>query len=235
MATYNGEKYIREQLDSIICQLTNEDELIISDDGSTDRTLEIVEQYNDPRLKLVFNPGGRNFTNNFENAIKNSSGDYIFLSDQDDIWLPNKVKVLSEYLLQYKAVFSNGIFVDEHLNVINDSFFKMIDAGRGIIKNIIRGRYYGFGLAFRKELLKYAFPFPTIRGDLVHDSIIGSIADMLDSIIFIDEPFTLYRRHQNTVSGFGIRKRRNILIIIRGRLFQIFALINLYIRIARRK
>lgn len=105
MATYNGGKYIREQMDSILAQEFKENpdaemEVIVSDDGSTDDTLRIVEAYCDPRIRIVhhtehhlyhwFN-ASRAVTANFENAIRHAKGDYIFLSDQDDVWYPWKV------------------------------------------------------------------------------------------------------------------------------------------------
>lgn len=90
MATYNGEEYIKEQLESILCQLGEMDEIIISDDGSTDNTLNIIESYNDSRIKIHINTGKHGFVYNFENALQKAKGEYIFLSDQDDIWLPEK-------------------------------------------------------------------------------------------------------------------------------------------------
>ncbi len=93
MATYNGEKYIKEQLESILLQLENQDEVIVSDDGSTDHTLKIIESLNDQRIKILKGP--RNgVKQNFAHALSFCKGKYIFLSDQDDIWLENKVKHL---------------------------------------------------------------------------------------------------------------------------------------------
>ena len=101
MATYNGGKYIKEQIDSILLQLKEEDELVISDDGSIDDTVQIIKSYSDPRIRLFFHlkPSDQNewskpalISSNFENALRRAKGDFIFLSDQDDIWLPNKVE-----------------------------------------------------------------------------------------------------------------------------------------------
>ena len=90
MATYNGAQFIKEQIDSILCQLSTEDELIISDDGSTDETLSIINSYKDNRIKVFQHKAaeGSAFikaTRNFENAMSHAVGDYIFLSDQDDM------------------------------------------------------------------------------------------------------------------------------------------------------
>ena len=86
MATYNGEKYIKEQIDSILSEIKENDEIVISDDNSTDCTVEIIKSYNDDRIKL-YHSNARNFKKNFENARNKAKGDIIFLSDQDDVWI----------------------------------------------------------------------------------------------------------------------------------------------------
>ena len=121
IATHNGEQYIKEQLDSILCQLLSEDEVVISDDGSTDSTLEIIKGYNDPRIK-IFNfkqPSKTSHTHiyasrNFENALKHAKGEYIFLSDQDDIWMPSKVAVCLGALKQNDMIVHNMEIVNDY-------------------------------------------------------------------------------------------------------------------------
>lgn len=102
MATYNGEKYLEQQIDSILMQLGSDDELIISDDHSSDRTVAIIEKYinNDHRVKLFMNEES-GVTSNFENAIKRTQNEIIFLSDQDDVWKPEKVSTVKGY---YKKI-----------------------------------------------------------------------------------------------------------------------------------
>ena len=99
MVSYNGEKYIRQQLDSILTQLIPQDEIIISDDGSTDRTKEIIEEYQkrDSRIRLIEGPG-RGVKKNVEHVLKQCRGEIIFLADQDDIWKPEKVKKVLEVM-----------------------------------------------------------------------------------------------------------------------------------------
>ena len=97
MATHNGGKYIKEQIDSILVQISNEDELIISDDSSTDDTVEIIKKIKDKRIKLFENNKFFSPNLNFENALLHSKGDIIFLSDQDDIWKKDKVKIMGNY------------------------------------------------------------------------------------------------------------------------------------------
>ena len=124
MATYNGEKYIKEQLESILRQLNVNDEVVISDDGSTDNTIKIVNDFKDSRIKIICGPK-KGIIKNFENAIKNCTGKYIFLSDQDDIWLDNKVnEVLNCFKSDITCVLHDAKIVDTNLNAIDDSFFK---------------------------------------------------------------------------------------------------------------
>ena len=92
IATYNGEKYIREQLDSILVQLGPDDEIVVCDDRSSDRTLELIEGYRDSRIHVHRNEKNLGHVRNFEKAISLSRGDYLFLSDQDDVWLPGRVQ-----------------------------------------------------------------------------------------------------------------------------------------------
>ena len=107
LASYNGQLFIEQQIKSILAQLSEYDELIVSDDCSTDKTLEIVETLNDKRIKIFSGIRYGSPIRNFENALKHATGDVIFLSDQDDVWLPNKVKIMTSYFHQYDVVVSN--------------------------------------------------------------------------------------------------------------------------------
>src|SRR5665647_351760 len=98
LTTYNGEKYILEQIQSILCQIGYDDEVIISDDGSTDHTLKILNKQEDHRIIIHHNSNSKGIISNIENALTHAKGDIIFLADQDDVWLPNKVKICSEVL-----------------------------------------------------------------------------------------------------------------------------------------
>ena len=98
VATYNGEKFIREQIESILCQLSSDDEIIVSDDGSTDGTIVIINCIGDKRIRIIEGPRKHSPTFNFENALKEAKGDYIFLADQDDVWKTNKVEVCMKWL-----------------------------------------------------------------------------------------------------------------------------------------
>ena len=172
MATYNGEKYIYEQIRTILDNLKENDELVISDDSSTDKTIEIIKGFNDKRIKLILGPK-KGIKQNFANAIQNTTGNYIFLSDQDDIWEKNKVdKVIKCFennnflLIQHDA-----LIIDENGNIIFDSFAKHRKVKIGIIKNIIKNSYHGCCIAFKKELKDKVLPIP--NNIYLHDQWIG--------------------------------------------------------------
>ena len=160
MASYNGEKYIAEQIESILKQIKETDELIISDDGSTDRTLDIVEEFHDSRIKVLHHNKG-NYTKNFENALTHASGDIIFLCDQDDIWKPDKVKTTLQYFRNTGADFlvSAATLVDGDMNVILESSFEGGRTRTGFWYNLAATSYIGACMAFKKKILNQ----PTIK------------------------------------------------------------------------
>lgn len=219
VATYNGEKFIKEQLQSILSQLSENDEVIVSDDGSTDSTCQIVENMNDKRITLL-HTCVHDCRFNFQNALMHAKGDIIFLSDQDDVWLENKVKICVEELKTYDLVATNSMETDEHLNVINPDFFKNYNSGPGIIKNALVSTYYGSCMAFRATLLKYALPFPKTK-EIGHDQWLGLVAEMTGRVKFVKTPYLLYRRHENTEtnsnSNLLTRSKRSLWAKIRSR------------------
>ena len=207
MATYNGEKYVKEQLDSILTQLQPTDEIIISDDGSSDGTLMIIESFNDSRIKLINNNFRKGITGNFENALNHVTGEHIFLSDQDDVWLPNKIALNIEALKYNDLVVSNCNVVDENKNVITYSYFKLANSGKGFLKNFYRSSYLGCCLAFNRKVLEKVLPIPSSL-PLFHDWWIGFIADTNYRVEFIETPCMLYRRHDSNVSPTTSKSKR---------------------------
>ena len=139
LATYNGEKFLKEQLDSILNQLESDDELIISDDGSKDKTLEIIRAYKDQRIRIFRNMNKHGVVFNFENAIQKSSGNIILLCDQDDVWFPNKVKVLTKELEEFDFVVHNALLVDENGKSLNQDFFSFRKNSYGYWANLWNG------------------------------------------------------------------------------------------------
>lgn len=214
MASYNGAEFIIDQVSSILNQLSDNDELIISDDGSTDGTLELISSFNDNRI-VVLNHHKSDIrivyphylvSSNFENALSYAKGDIIFLSDQDDIWLAGKVKVCIQNLKEYSLVMTNCSIVDTNNNIVSNSFFDSIIIPRGVFKNVIFPKYHGCCMAFRREILDLALPFP--KKLILHDSWIGILAETFGSVKFIENNLVLYRRHLNN-SSFAEGKSNN--------------------------
>ena len=199
LAAYNGEKYISQQIDSILSQLSLDDELVISLDPSTDQTLNIIQSYNDPRIKVIKGPG-KGLIKNFENAIVHTSKEIIFLSDQDDVWKENKIEtVLKAFDDNTLLVVHDAIVVDESLKEIHSSFFSICHSKTGIVKNIIKNSYIGCCMAFRKELIEQIIPFP--KSLPMHDQYIGLMAEKKGKSKFINEKLIYYRRHDTNASN----------------------------------
>ena len=198
IATYNGEKYLKEQFDSILSQLSDEDEIIISDDSSTDKTLAIIDSYHDKRIRVFPNQKFHSPIFNFENALKHARGDYIFLSDQDDVWECDKVKIILPYLSRYSLVVSNCSIMDKDGILIREAYFNDNMQKGGVLRNIVHNNYLGCCMAFRKEVLRVALPFPAKIA--MHDIWLGLCASAFFSTIFIPDKLIRYRRHGNNAS-----------------------------------
>lgn len=205
IATHNGEKYIEEQIDSILRQLSTDDEIIISDDGSNDKTIDILLGMRDSRIHIFSFQQPTTTTHvhkyvcrNFENALKHARGEFVFLSDQDDYWMPNKVEICKRALFDHTLVvhqadLCNGSLQSKGLLMYNDQF---------VFKNYLsikRGKYYGCTLAFRRELLNKILPFP--NNLVIHDQWIGCIAELSGSVYYEREPLIRYRLHDDNTSG----------------------------------
>ncbi len=207
MATRNGGRFIQQQLSSILKQLAPDDEVIISDDSSTDETIDMIVSCADARITLL--PGNTFYSPvfNIENALKHATGDIIVLSDQDDIWLDNKVATIRNYFdngpASLRLVSLDGMAVDEHGNVIVESLFQKLSAGPGLFKNIFNNTYMGCCLAFSRELLDIALPFP--RKIPMHDMWLGLLAELYGEVTFIPEKTIQYRKHDASVTDFRIK------------------------------
>lgn len=217
IASYNGAKFLREQLESIILQIGIDDEIVISDDCSTDLTRSVIQKYNDKRFKLLDGPCLHSPVANFENALKFATGDIIFLCDQDDVWELDKVKIICDYLNNYDLVVSDCTVVDENLNVILKSFYSKFPPHLGFWKNLAKNHYLGCCMAFRRELLVKALPFP--KNIAMHDIWIGLCAEAFFKPIFISNKLIKYRRHGANVSNTTEKSHMNILLRISYRLY----------------
>ena len=219
MAAYNGEKYIREQLDSILCQLGAEDEVIISDDGSSDGTLAAVESLHDPRIRIVSNPGPHGYTKNFENALKQSRGDVILISDQDDVWVKDKVKIVLEALEGYDLVIHDAVVTDENLQVTYPSHFARMGIRPGFLRDFIRMRYSGACMAMTRSFLETALPFPENAELCPYDNWLAFLAEYRGTAHVIFRQLILYRRHGDNALTAGEYSTRPLSVRIRSRLY----------------
>ena len=216
MATYNGENYIRQQLDSILPQISETDEIIISDNESSDKTVSIIESYKDPRIKLYTYKCNReelttklkkdkNITNNFENALSKCKGDYIFLSDQDDIWKNNKVSVQLPLLEKYDLVMSNATLIDGNGNITREKLYDKNPLRKGLFSFRARGCLF----AVSRKLLEKCLPIP--KTVFSHDLWLAILAEYRHSAYFIDEPLVLHRRGIGNASTDITEKSKNSL------------------------
>lgn len=224
IATYNGEKYIKKQLDSILPQLGTEDEIIISDDSSTDNTLDILYSYVDSRIKIYSNQHFHSPIFNFEYTLIHAKGDYIFLSDQDDVWESNKVQVMLNALKRAALVVSDCTVVDKNMKVIKKTFFRDKIRKKGVINNIISNNYLGCCMAFRREVLCKALPFP--KSIAMHDIWLGLCASAFYSVEFIPDKLIKYRRHGENASPTGEKSNLKILYRIIYRIQFVVALVE---------
>ncbi|WP_262148657.1 glycosyltransferase family 2 protein [Chryseobacterium foetidum] len=213
IATYNGEKYISEQLDSILSQLSENDEVVISDDASTDNTVNIIKSYRDSRLKVFRNINKPGVVGNFDNAISNANGDICFLADQDDIWKSNKVKRILDFFSdnpEYTCVFSNAELIDENNVKIVDHFFKSVPK-TNFFRMVLKNEFLGCTMAFRNTIKLTPF-----SDDLpMHDWYIGLKHIQNGKVGFINENLISYRRHgANVTTG----KRSDLLQVFKWRI-----------------
>lgn len=218
MATYNGEKYIEEQLDSIINQTYENWELLIRDDGSNDKTIEILEKYTEiypDKIILIrdnFNNLGACY--NFLRLLELSSAQYIMFSDQDDIWLKNKIKLTFDEMLRTEyiyhdlpiAIHTDLRVIDSDKNTIYNSYYKSIKLNpkkqTQLGHVLIRSSLTGCTSMINKKLASIIIPYP--KGILMHDLWICFISNIFGKSIFIDKQTILYRIHNSNTVGMNL-------------------------------
>ena len=227
VATYNGEKFIKEQIESILCQLSSDDEIIVSDDGSTDGTIVIINCIGDKRIRIIEGPRKHSPTFNFENALKEAKGNYIFLADQDDVWKTNKVEVCMKWLQKYDCVVSDAEVTDSNLNPLYPSLYAIMQVRQGHIYNTVwKNGYTGCCMSFRRNILEASLPFP--KDIPMHDIWIGNVAAYKYNVKFIPDKLILFRRHKETISCNGKGSKYSIWQQMKFRWSIIKNIANLY-------
>ena len=235
MGTYNGENYIKKQLDSILNQSLMVDEIIICDDGSKDNTIEIIKKYiktSPVSIKLFQNQKNLGVVNNFKKVFSKCSGDIIFLCDQDDIWVKNKVEfIVNEFNKNKKInmIGTNALLIDQDDNSMNNNLWDFV--GYKWEKDNYKTNYRiqlkkailtGATAAARGEFVK---KFMTTSKYVIHDYWLAQCASITDSLLMIDENLTLYRQHSNNVVGV---KKRNILKYYFEKILKVKSKYNFY-------
>jgi glycosyltransferase involved in cell wall biosynthesis len=202
LATYNGELYLQEQLDSYLHQSRLPDEVVISDDASTDATLEIIKKFAETapfEVRWTQNKSNVGFTQNFNRALEQTTGDVVFLSDQDDIWFPEKIEYMIELAQENPSTLlfmNDALVVDSNLNSRNITILGFLTSTGFTDKNFVNGCC----IMVRRQLLEITLPIPL--NILAHDMWLVSISDGLGYKKFSRLVLQMYRRHNKNLSPF---------------------------------
>lgn len=203
MATFNGARFIREQLDSFAAQTRLPDELVVTDDGSTDDTLKIVENFARTApfgVEVHRNPQRLGFPGNFEKAAGLCCGEIVFLSDQDDVWFPRKIEtVLATFAAhpRVQAIVNDVLLADEQLKTFGQTQRGNLQKTTNADKSFVQGS----SSAHRKEWQQLAFPLPQ---GITHDRWLNGLAIELGVLLQLGEVLQLYRRHAGTTTEWFV-------------------------------
>ena len=222
MATYNGAKYLREQIDSILTQTIQDFELVICDDCSTDETPKILHKYaqQDDRIRIYLNECNLGFKKNFENVIRKCKGEYIALSDQDDIWAPYHLETLLSIIGDKMLACGNTELIDGEGRKIGMTLKEMEafdhipenDISRAYSVFFFRNPLQGASMLMKKEFFKVALPIAD--GVLYHDTWFSLVSCFHGGGVYTDKVIGYYRMHGNNVTGNRIRRKSRFRIFI---------------------
>jgi glycosyltransferase involved in cell wall biosynthesis len=202
MATYNGERYLRAQLATILQCLEEGDQLVVVDDCSSDQTLEILRAVKWPDLVLIRNASNLGVRKSFERGLQQAQGEVVFLSDQDDLWAPGK---RDAFVAEFEAdplcsiAISDASVIDADGRQIAPSFMASRGGFRGgLMHNFVRNRFMGCAMAMRASTLRAALPIP--ESAPLHDVYFGLIGSLTGTVHYLERPYLLHRRHGSNAS-----------------------------------
>ena len=217
LCSYNGEQYIREQLESILDQTMPVDEIVVCDDGSTDSTLSILQEYthlNTPTIQLFSNNTTLGTRKNFQVAVDHCRGDIIFFADQDDLWNPDKVKDIVDYFKQHpskKVVFTNGSLIDNKGESITssdlwglffDNYYKgLFDHHLELESFLYENHATGASMAAKADFLRMNRFSEATSERILHDHIIALKAIEQDCLGYLEKKLIQYRLHEKQQRG----------------------------------
>lgn len=209
MCTYNGGQFLAKQLDAVLQQTHPAIEIIVVDDGSTDHTRTILQQYasQHARLKVYLNEANLGYIRNFEKACGLATGSYIALCDQDDYWVPEKIEKLLSAIGNYPMVYSDSLLCNEQLEPIGKKISDAVvcQPFHSCLQQAVFCRVYGHATLIKSSLIKQAVPFPAV---LPHDWWLSFTATLHGGITYFNEPLVWYRQHSNNVFGAVGGKRK---------------------------
>ena len=215
LATYNGEKYVGEQIDSIINQTYKEWKLIIRDDGSKDKTAEVLEKYaeKDNRITIIKDGiGNLGFNGNFTKLLETSSADYVMICDQDDFWIPEKIEIMFNEISKFDKkenilVHSDVYLTNEKLDIINSKFIGKRGSQKGINGVIMANSVQGASCMMTKTLKE---SYLENKVGIPYDYNICLISEMIGKRIFIEKSLMYYRQHQSNAIGAGLNNHSSV-------------------------
>ena len=230
MAAFQGERYVAAQLQSILIQLSDNDEVIVVDDHSSDRTCDEVRSLGDARIRLIERPVNQGVAKSFEEALSYATGSVIFLSDQDDLWAHGKVPIVLrafESNPRVTLVVTDAALIDEDGNPLGDCYYASRGQfSSGVLSNLVRCKFLGCTMAFRSELVPKVLPFPH-KFDVLHDIWIGVVNSITSgNTLYIDEPLVCYRRHSRSLTAGRLSRMRQL----QTRLHLLYTVVRYWIR-----
>jgi glycosyltransferase involved in cell wall biosynthesis len=206
MATYNGEKFLREQVDSLLAQTYPSLEFIFVDDASSDGSLAILQEYfaKDARIRLISNPVNQGLLATFEIGISAAKGEMIALADQDDVWMSEKISVLAGAIGSHSLIYADSALTDSEGHVTG----KFSDRNHlcdypSALHYVFGTKAMGHAMLFKHEIIDIALPFPDYVG---HDYILGFAAAALNGVAYFPETLVNYRQHSSNTMGADLSK-----------------------------